>query len=475
MKKMKKFVALFLAIGCSASMFACNSSGELLAQDEYQVEYGETFAEYPEGDFEVTVTDADGKNVRTQKGKFTPAVGEYTAVYKQGKKTQTVKIICKDTLGPTVTFDGGYEVSISSGKEVEIPYYRAEDISGVESQSLRVLNSDGEELTLSGEGTWFAETDTYTVEVTAKDKLGNTTVECLTVVARDEYVDPLVKADILDDAKTQKRLFTFDNDEYINLVRPRSGKEAFQPSIVYEGFPALEGAPSGNGALQLTSELNYGDAFMELITYGDACIPASKAKKFYARVAANKDTEYIKITDKEENKAGSVHQVKANTWYVIEVEPIKFGYGWTFSEFMVQARIDEGLTVWVDEIWYDAGWEDPNLEEGVLGDFNETEYVDKVHQNIYNGIAYSAGGSLFDIVQYPKDEARTVLKVTTTRSSGGFTYMFDERVALEDIESVTVVFECSLPASHLWMSGMQGTYRHGASYSSLLNYGEQTS
>lgn len=480
MKKSIRLSALTLAVGCCFSAVGCDmpfggSSGDLMEKSEYTVEYGQAFAVFPEGDFDVVVTDKNGKNVRTQKGKFTPAIGEYTAVYTQGNKSQTVKIICSDTKGPSVMFDGGYVASVSSGREVEIPYYRAEDISGVASKELKVFNSKGEEVTLSENGTWLTVTETYTVEVTATDTIGNVTVETLEVIARDEYVDPVVAADILDETKAQKRLFTFNNDEYINLVRPRAGKEAFETSIVYEGFPEVEGAEEGNGVLQLESELNYGDAYTELVTYGEACIPARKANKFYVRVAASKDTEYIKVTDKEENNAGSVHLVKANTWYTIEVQPIKFGYGWTFSEFMIQARVDEGLTVWVDEIWYDAGWEDKNMAASVLGDFDEEEYAQKVYQNIYNGIAYSAGGSLFEIVDYPRDDSRRVLKVTTTRSSGGFTYMFDERISLNEIESVTVVFDCELSASHLWISGMQGTYRHGAGYASLANWASQDS
>ena len=480
MKKSIRLSALALAVGCCFSTVGCDfalgdSSGSLMEKSEYTVEYGQAFAVFPEGDFDVVVTDKNGKNVRTQKGKFTPNIGEYTAVYTQGRKSQTVKIICADTKGPSVMFDGGYVASVSSGTEVEIPYYRAEDISGVESQELKLFNSAGEEITLSENGTWVTERDTYTVEVTATDALGNKTVATLEVIARDEYIDPAVAADILDETKEEKRLFTFNNDDYINLVRPRAGKESFDNSIVYEGFPEVEGAEEGNGVLQLESEINYGDAFTELVTYGEACIPARKANKFYVRVAANKDTEYIKVTDKEENNAGSVHLVKANTWYTIEVEPIKFGYGWTFSEFMIQARVDEGLTVWVDEIWYEAGWEDTNRAVGVLGDFDEEEYGQKVYQNIYNGIAYSAGGSLFEIVDYPREESRRVLKVTTTRSSGGFTYMFDERISLKEIESITVVFDCELPASHLWISCMQGTYRHGAGYTSLANWASQTS
>lgn len=460
MKMLKRTITLFLALAMLISLTACGE--RLLENDEYFVEYGQSYNERPSGQFEIVVKDGNGKEVKTRYGVFTPAIGEYTATYTSEKGKQTVKIVCKDTKGPTITFDGTYNNSVTAGERANLPEYRADDISGVKKESVKVVDKDGAEIPVTG-GSFMTEQNVYTVTVTAEDNQGNVSEKSVTVYAREDYIDT---------EKADNCLFSFDNEKYINLVRNRSGKTAFSPSIIFSGYPTLENDKEENGVLELSTDIEYGNAYSELCSYDP--IYAKDATKIYARVAANKDTEWIKITDKEENVAGSVHRVKGGEWYVIEILPIDFGYGNPVSGFMIYARADEGLTLWVDEIWADKSWKDETLGKDVIARFDDERYVPKMYQNIYNKNDYSAGGSTFEVTDYPADTNKKVMKVTTSKTFGGFTYMFDESIKLEEIESITIKLDCSLPCENLWLGAMQGTFRNGASYSGLFNYGDKT-
>lgn len=443
-----------MALALLLTSSACaKESGGILPKDCYSVEFGERFSERPTGTFEVTIIDENGNTVPTQFGSFTPSIGTYTAVYTSGGKKQTVTIVCADTKGPDISVEQ-YATSVSAGDTVYIPRYNVSDLSGVKTQGVKVYRSDGSEQAVSAEGYWVCESDVYTVVISAQDNAGNSSERRLVVTARAFYID---------DEKKAGEYLTFDNKEYINLVYGSVGEESFTASVVDSGYPAIEGEKERNGVLKLTTDLNYGDVYAR-ISPNDP-VKACEFGKIVFKVCVDKDTDYVKILSSDGNGiAGAAYMLKANEWTDIYVDPIDFGYGNELTDIAVFARADCGLTLYIDEVTYTERWKDENRAENVIADFDEAEYANNVYQNIYNNNGVMMGGSRFTIADYPG--AGTCLKVETSATYGGFTYMFDEPVVLDEIESIVVKIAAGTCAN-LWFGGMQGNYRGGNAYYGL--------
>ena len=84
-----------------------------------------------------------------------------------------------------------------------------------------------------------------------------------------------------------------------------------------------------------------------------------------------------------------------------------------------------------------------------------------MYQNVYSGVDYAsgAGGSSFSVVDYPNDTTRKVMKIETTATKGGFTYMFDEPIETANIESITIMIDVVYPCKNIWMNFLKSDYR----------------
>ncbi|MGN1062405.1 MAG: hypothetical protein ACI4RO_04680, partial [Candidatus Scatosoma sp.] len=382
---------------------------------------------------------------------FTPEVGEYTAVYttKDGKRKQTVKIICRDTVAPTVTF-AVFEADVTVGAEVAVPEYAVTDFSGIKNKSITVFKPDGTEQTLNG-GKWKTECGRYTICVEAEDMQGNKTACETYLTARLDWIDDTAGEDVL---------YSFNSEEYLNLVYGSSDRECFTPGIVREGYPEIADEAENNGVLRLSTDYNYGNVYARFVLHTG--FTANMAKKIHIRLAVDRDTDYIKLMLPDGTFFGREMILQQNQWIDFTVDPIDYGYGNTFTNFFLVARADKGLNIWIDEITYDERWVDTALAENVIADFNETEYVDNIYQCMYSGVAYAvAGGSSFSIVNYPNDPTKKVLKVETTQNRGGFTYMFDTPVKTSEISNLVISIDCVYDCQNLWVGFMLGDYRSG--------------
>jgi len=452
---MKKILGCVLAGTLLFSVAGCDlaqGGGNLLEQSEYTIELGEQFAASPSEQCDVVVLDAKGKEVRNRYGAFKPAVGEYEVTYtsKKSSKKQTVKVVCKDTTAPTVSFET-YVPDVTVGDVVSVPRYQITDLSAVKSQSMKVLDPTGAEVTLGENNSWTMTAGTYTVVVNAEDAVGNKVETKAIYTAREVWIDETLEAGVL---------FDFDEQDYLNLVYGIPEQECFTPSIVTEGYPEIEDEKEGNGVLQLTTDYDYGETYAKFATY--APMIANKATTITIRVAVDRDIEWVKVTREYGGNVGGVqHRVKAGKWYDLVIDPIDYGYTNAFADFLLYARADYGLTVWVDEISYEERWVDVDRAENVIADFDEEGYVQSMYQNVYSGVAYAsgAGGSSFSVVDYPNDTTRKVMKIETTATKGGFTYMFDEPIETANIESITIMIDVVYPCKNIWMNFLKSDYR----------------
>ncbi len=447
---MKKLLALILACCTLLGVVGCGSSNNLLEKSEYVVEYGEKYTVRPDVDFDVTITDSKGKKVTgVRHGAFTPEVGEYTAVYttKDGKQSQTVKIVCRDTVKPKITF-AVYEADVTVGSVVSIPEYVVNDYSGIKNKSVKVLKPDGSEQSVT-DGKWTIEEGKYTVRVEAEDNQGNKTVSDTYITARLDWVDDNVGDNVL---------YSFNDDRYLNLVYGSSDRECFTPSVVYDGYPEIADEAEGNGVLKLTTDYNYGNVYARFALYTG--FTANNAKKIHFRIATDRNVDFVKLMLADGTVCGREMLIKKDQWIDFVVDPIDFGYGSKFTNFYLVSRADKGLNLWIDEITYEDRWKDENLAENVLADFDEEGYVENIYQCMYSGIEYAtAGGSNFSVVDYPNDLSKKVLKVETTRNMGGFTYMFDTPVKTSEISSLIISIDCVYKCGNLWIGFMLGDYR----------------
>ena len=446
----KLFTSVLLIAATTAIAAGCGKSAKLLENDEYYVEYGDKYAVRPAEDCDVTITDENGKKVTgVRYGAFSPEVGEYTATYttKDGKKTQSVKIVCKDTIAPKVTF-GVYEADVTAGARASVPEFSVTDNSGVKNQSVKVLKQNGEEQSLEN-GAWVTDAERYTIRVEAEDNQGNKAVADAYLTARTEWHDENLGENVL---------YSFDDEMYLNLVYGSSDRESFQPSIVREGYPEIENETAGNGVLKLSTECTYGNVYARFVSF-DA-FAAKRAKKVRFRIAADRDVDYVKIMTADGTDAARKMLLKKNEWTILELDPIDFGYGSTLTDYFLYSRADEGLNLYVDEVTYEPRWVDTDKAENVIADFNEERYAENIYQCVYSGVVYaSGGGSAFSIVRYPHDETKTVLKIETTQTQGGFTYMFDEPIKKSEIESLVISIDCVYSCKNLWIGFMMENYR----------------
>lgn len=452
---LKKIKAVLIAALLATSV-CTGCDGGKLEQTEYTVEYGNVFnLPKPDGEYTVAVKDGDGKDVRTQFGSFRPSVGSYKAEYDISGKKQTVTITCVDTTAPVIKFSN-VKKYVAVGDTLVLPEYSITDLSEQTEPNISVTKSDGSAVTLDGANSWIAENDTYTVKVSAADVFGNLGEQSVKISARTRFVDT---------ALAEGKLADFDENGYADIVYGVEDKTNFDCRIVHDGYPAIENETENNGVLELSTDCNYGDVYAE-VTLNDASFDMLKACKCTFKVCVDRDTDYVRILAPDGSVAAESFMLKSGVWTEIEMDVLDYGYGGKFDGFILVARADKGLKLYLDEITYSENYR-PALQPGELAVFDNEGYVGRMRQNLYNGSGAKslAGGSTFAIA----DEGESkVMRVNVTHNNGGFTYIFDEAIDTENIQSLTVRMNVRQSCNHIWLGYFQGTYDSGTnSYGAL--------
>ena len=416
----KVIISLFLICALSVMMFGCSEKKDEI----YTVEYGETFQLPKKSGMTATVTDANGSPVFVQYGSFIPQVGEYTATYSGGGKKATIKIVCRDTIEPSVTF-AEQRLHVSENSIVEIPGYTVYDKSLIASEVITVNDSAGNVIDVN-DGKFFVTVGQFTVVCTATDSHGNVGSASMSVITHFDYIDETLAEGVL---------FDFDEEEYLNLIYSSGSGDELFGSIVRTGYPEIENESSDNGVLRLHSDAEWSTATAQLKLPVAGDVFANDFHSVTFKVAVDKYTEQIKVYNSStQTVVGSLFGLEPDKWYDLDVDLILYGYTSVFNNIQISAKSDFGVTVYIDQIEYLANVKDVGEYNGIES-FNDENYRTRVFQNKYNkevlGEGYGEDGSVFSIkdsVFKGESDARTVLNVETFGDFGGLSYFFQEQI-----------------------------------------------
>lgn len=472
----KKIVVLLLAIcSCVLLLFgAClfegkqievydANTGELLydkKNNEITVEYGDMLVFRQNMTYkgkkvtgDAKLFDPSGNEVKMTYGTYTfdKLVGEYTVRYflLDGDATLDVKVHCQDTVMPTIKVLD-YVLYGIEGERISIPRCTFSDVAGIdESSVVYTVTSPSGETSVATDSFVLTESGYYTLKVSVKDKNGNESSTTLKTQCLNAYVD----------ANRERAIYTFDNEEYLNLTVNMDGSDNITREIVTSGYPTLPNDSDANGVLKMTSDKVYGDVDTVFLLHED--LIASTGYRIVIRFAVSKDTDYVKVfrekalysyKGNEQQIVSQVLGVKANTWYNLEINPLDFGYNLSFKDFIIAYRDVGGLEMYIDEIYFvQPEFEDVDWSATNLADFDEEEYLDHVYQNMYNNPAttraFRVSGTKFEILTeedekwstYDLDGAKGgVLYAKTAAKYGGMTYMFPQVINLDEIVAINV-------------------------------------
>lgn len=463
--KLKKLFILAITIAClimtAVGTVACsggtsfavyNASGELIFDSQttsVDVEYG-TVYQIPQiftvngQDTQLesfTLKNASGEEIRTSYGSYNfMAVGEYSVEYVGGGHTFIVKIICKDTIAPTIRIIS-YDHYGTVGNSIAVPTAEINDLAGIASSVYSISSPSGTEKTLNASENSFLleERGDYGVTLTATDNNGLSSSSTVTVKALDTYVD--------EDLKTGE-IYSFNNSNYTDLVVETSSQNVTY-SVVTEGYPVIENEEDGNGVLKIDGCENWGNVNTLFLLHED--VLANSGYEIKVKFAVTGYVDYIKLfkstTLTDRYLVEQIWGLQPNQWYEMDINPIAFGYGLSFKNFVLQYRNRGNVDLYIDSIYFtqpefvDEDWSSTNL-----GDFDEEGYLHHVYQNIYcdptTTRSFRVGGSEFEILQADDPECPAtndasayypnigpsggVLSVYTADEWGGLTYMFPE-------------------------------------------------
>ncbi len=457
---MKKLLAICLAALSVAPVAACNGSALKFDETDYKVEYGESFKLPDAEGYDVTVTDEKGNEVRTQYGIFRPRVGKFTATYSDGKSQTAITITCADTTAPAVSFQTNM-ADVLEGAEVELPLYAATDVSEIVEQKITVTNKDGEVTVENNKFT--AVSGAYVATVSARDEHGNVGTDTFHVTAHRDFRDQTL---------SDGRIMTFDSEDYLHSVYGVNGKSNFSSEIVSGGYPAIENEKSGNRVLKLNSPVAHGEAYVALRPPVES-FKANLTHTIKLRVAVDRDTEWVKLENSLGVAAGRLHNLKANTWYELTVDPVLYGYFDELSGMRLSARTNGGLNMYVDEISYVPVATSDTWAEGHEALDNEG-CLTRVFQNAYNFSQtkqrYEGYGTKFAVV----DKAFTgdakphkVLAAEVSEQYAGLTYFFAEPVAADSVKSITIRMAYDKLPSAMFFGLMNGEGKSSATVTSM--------
>lgn len=452
---MKKLFAICLIAVLAMSVAACGNGGSVFDQTEYFVEYGQSFKLPDAEGYDVTVTDESGKEVRTQYGIFRPQAGKFTATYSNGKSETKISITCADTVAPEVVFRSNM-ADVLEGESVELPLYAVYDASEIVEQKITVTGKEGEIEVKDNKFT--AASGAYVATVSARDAHGNVGTDTFRVTAHRDYRDETLSLG---------ELMTFDGEDYLHAVYGVDGKENFSSEIATDGYPAIENGKSGNGVLKLSSDIEHGEAYVAVRPPVES-FKANRAHYIKIRVAVDRDTEWVKAETPLGKTAGRLHNLKANTWYELIVDPVLYGYFDEIAGMRLCARTNGGLNMYVDEITYEPNVTKPGAEENVQT-FDDESCLTRVYQNAYNFSEtknrYEGYGTKFAITDkaFTGDaKPRKVLCAEVSEQYAGLTYFFDKPVAVDKIANITVKMTYETLPSGLFLGLMKGNGKSSA-------------
>ena len=470
----KKIVVLLLAIcSCVLMLFgAClfegkqievydANTGELLydkTNNEITVEYGEMIVFRQNMTYkgkkvtgDAKLFDPNGNEVKMTYGTYTfdKLVGEYTVRYFliDGDATLDVKVFCQDTVAPTIKVLD-YALYGIEGESISLPRCTFSDVAGIDEASVTyAITSPSGETSVATDSFVLTESGYYTMKISVKDKNGNESSTTLKTQCLNAYID----------ANRDKAIYTFDNEEYLNLTVNMDGSDNITREIITTGYPILENDSDSNGVLKMTSDKVYGDVDTVFLLHED--LIASTGYRIVIRFAVSKDTDYVKVfrekalysyKGNEQQIVSQVLGVKANTWYNLEINPLDFGYNLSFKDFIIAYRDVGGLEIYIDEIYFvQPEFEDGDWSETNLADFDEEEYLDHVYQNMYNNPtttrAFRVSGTKFEVLTEEDEKWSTygldgaeggVLYAKTSAKYGGMTYMFPDVINLDEVVAI---------------------------------------
>lgn len=443
-------ISIFTWIGI---LISCSNNNIITIDGKinYTVEYGSSFVvpkvsagDLKDNDFSYEIKDSFGNIVNAVYRTFLPNVGNYTITYSaKGYKNLIINVKCKDTILPDIKILS-YSLYALIGETVNIPTFIANDSSGIDSSNVVVTSPSNKIVNINGNQFVTSEIGPYSIKISAIDKNGNQSEKFITTKVTNSYLDTNLDADTI---------YSFNNDNYLDLARDVNNDFVIHRTIIDSGYPSINDELNDNKVLKIESESNWGDIYTQFELYSG--FKASDGYKLYIRFSVNEKTDYVKLFNQNEYMVSAINRVEANKWYDMEIIPVDYGYNKEFAKFQLMYRDNGNTVLYIDKIWFkeypfiDNDWSDDNL-----ADFDENGYLNIVYQNLFcdptTTRGYRVGGSNFEITeQVPAENGANTyspglgvtnkaLKITTTYDYGGLTYMFPKVLELDDIVSINL-------------------------------------
>ena len=459
-------LVLTLAVACSggSAVSVYNAKGELVFDSKttsVTVEYGATYALPSNVQLDgekvtldgLKMYDGEGNECKLSYGSYQfMKTGDYEVHYTVGEETFVFTVTCADTVYPEIAMHAATLYGIV-GERVVLPNFTAEDLAGIDRATERftVTDPDGNETAVADDRSFLIEkVGDYTVTYTIADNNGNVSSKAFTVTGIARYRD---------ETRAESVIYSFNYADYLNLTMDVPEQVDAKHEIVASGYPTIENEAADNKVLKITSEATFDDVYTQFLLHEN--LLASTGHRIVVRFAVSTDTDYVKLFKDRSSLTdrGLVAQrfgLKANVWYDLEINPISFGYNVEFKDFVLMFR-DKGETaLYIDEIYFTPiEFEDTQLAEDVIADFDETGYLANIYQNVFGDPTTTRNervdGSTFSIVSEAELPAANgadthtpslapsggALKVETAFNRGGVTFMFPQPVDLNEIVSLT--------------------------------------
>ena len=396
---MKKFLILIVLIFSLAFIVGCgypNYSIEL-EKAEYFVEYGEEFnvpdyvlkdsgGNKVDGDVVIKAYDQENNELAVNYGIVYFPIGENKLTFSIGKTTKTVKVICADTLAPTLTINN-FVFTAFVGDTYTIPIYKASDISGINTSKTTVGLYKGNEtqpvVTGVGSKASIENVDKYILKIYLEDKLGNGK----TYEREIKVIDPFIDENVSDELRS-KIMFDFDESEYIRNIVPTI-ENGFDAEIT-SSFPENnEGNGLGGSGSVLKLTHTSGDVNYVYIYKGK---PFEKANTFSVKFRIYAASDKISVIRLRSIVNGAVIRVfdnatnfSANKWIDLETKATIFDTDIVDSLYL-EVFGEEGAVLYIDKITYIPLIKDNDREENILLDYDEKD-VYEAYQTTYTSNA----------------------------------------------------------------------------------------
>lgn len=465
-----------LAVGSCAKtpdyQIAVNeSNGVTITDDGMTVEAGDTVT-IPQGEvydkegnycpeFEVSrvITDDNGNR---KAGTLQMKHGEvYTVTYTATNGEVTLEKVMKlygyDTILPTLTLLN-FQKAYAKGDTIQI---KVKDISSdvdYDKSTIvlkNVTTNTTTDLSFTESYSFKAETESEQYKVIAEltDKNGNKqTVEYgFTIIGnfKDTNID---KNDIWD----------FDEIGYSNNVNVSGESDDLEYSIVTSDLPEdTNNMGIGSGALKLL--LKAGETYTFTLTNGNGVLVENAGTIGFKLWTS----EIIDIFEVYNVDNGTMYDLswkaaKRNAWQKVEFDPLgTFAYDYTIESIKIKIGCEQDVTVYIDTVYYtdyEEGWIDEDLPEGILAEFDDERYLERITEAL-NIDSTTFGGSWMIVDSIPgTTDFNGAIKLVSTwdatstsdkNARDGFKFRLFEKISFEDIDGFVFRVYCEDPMSTL--------------------------